>query len=98
MKRLPPGLIYTILVDGNPVVALEANRREAAELCKEDWFRTDLCALSWNGKPLCGLESKLRTRPATADEMIEYCRGSKQSNATDDILLVYLIDLDGRLG
>ena len=58
MKRSPPGLIYTILVDGNPVVALEANAREAAELCREEWFRADLCTLSSDGKPLCGLGSK----------------------------------------
>jgi hypothetical protein len=41
--RAPLGLIYTILVDGRPVVALEATGREAVELCREEWFRTELC-------------------------------------------------------
>ena len=95
MKRSPPGLIYTILVDGNPVVALEANAREAAELCREEWFRADLSTLSSDGKPLCGLGSKLQARPATEDERSEYAEGSKEADASDDILFVYLVHLDG---
>ena len=86
MKRSPPGLIYTILIDGNPVVALEANAREAAELCREEWFRADLCTLSSDGKPLCGLGSKLQARPATEDERSEYSEGSKEADPSDDIL------------
>ena len=86
MKRSPPGLIYTILVDGNPVVALEANAREAAELCREEWFRADLSTLSSDGKPLCGLGSKLQARPATEDERSEYAEGSKEADASDEIL------------
>ena len=61
-------LIYTILVDGKPVVALEAKGREAAELCREEWFRADLCALSSNGEPICGIGSKLQARPAIEEE------------------------------
>jgi hypothetical protein len=64
MKPTSGALIYTILVDGKPVVALEARGREAAELCREEWFRSDLCALSSNGEPLCGIGSKLQARPA----------------------------------
>ena len=55
MKRALPALTYTILVDGKPVVALEARGREAAELCREEWFRSDLCALSSNGEAVCGI-------------------------------------------
>ena len=54
MKRAPTGLVYTILVDGKPIVALEASGREAAELCKEEWFRAELSALNSNGVPICG--------------------------------------------
>ena len=94
-EAVAAGLIYTILVDGNPVVALEANAREAAELCREEWFRADLCTLSSDGKPLCGLGSKLQARPATEDERSEYSEGSKEADASDDILFVYLVHLDG---
>jgi hypothetical protein len=59
----PLGLIFTIEVDGKPTVAFEARHfREAAELCKEEWLRDDLNALSSNGVPLCGIGSKLRAR------------------------------------
>jgi hypothetical protein len=66
--RAPLGLIYTILVDGRPVVALEATGREAVELCREEWFRTELCALSSNGEPLCRIGSKLQARVAVEEE------------------------------
>ena len=64
MKPTSAALIYTILVDGKPVVALETRGREAAELCREEWFRSDLCALSSNGEAVCGIGSKLQARRA----------------------------------
>ena len=63
MKRVLPALIYTILVDGKPIVALEAEGREAAELCREEWFRADLCALSSNGEPICGINPNCKPGP-----------------------------------
>ena len=95
MKPTSGALIYTILVDGKPVVALEARGREAAELCREEWFRSDLCALSSNGEPLCGIGSKLQARPAHEDERARFLEGSKEAKTSDDILFVYLVDLDG---
>jgi hypothetical protein len=92
--RVPLGLIYTILVDGRPVVALEATGREAVELCREEWFRTELCALSSNGEPLCRIGSKLQARVAVEEERTSYQEASKEVQASDDILLVYLVELD----
>ena len=95
MKRVLPALIYTILVDGKPIVALEAKGREAAELCREEWFRADLCALSSNGEPICGIGSKLQARPASEEERIRYQEASKEAEVSDEILFVYLVELDG---
>jgi hypothetical protein len=95
MKRAPPGLVYTILVDGKPIVAFEANGREAAELCKEEWFRAELSALNSSGEPICGTGSKLQARTAIEKEMAEYRQGSKEAEDSDDLMFVYLIDLDG---
>lgn len=95
MKRVLPALIYTILVDGKPIVALEAKGREAAELCREEWFRADLCALSSNGEPICGIGSKLQARPAIEEERIRYQEASKEAEVSDEILFVYLVELDG---
>jgi hypothetical protein len=74
MKRAPKGLIYTILADGKPIIALEASGREAAELCKEEWFRAELSALNSNGEPICGTGSKLQARPAIEEEIASYRR------------------------
>ena len=93
--QAPKVLVYTILVDGKPVVALEARGREASELCREEWFLADLRALSSNGEPLCGNGSKLRARPATEEEIVIYQQGSREAEAADDLLFVYLVDLDG---
>ena len=94
MKRELPALTYTILVDGQPVLALEATGREAAELCKEDWFRADLRQLTSNGEPLCKMGSKLQARPSLDEERIKFQEGSKEVEASDDLLFVYLVDLD----
>ena len=51
--------------------------------------------LSSDGKLLCGLGSKLQARPATEEERSEYADGSKEADASDDILFVYLVHLDG---
>jgi hypothetical protein len=39
MKRAPKGLIYTILAGDKPVVALEANGREAASFVRKIGFK-----------------------------------------------------------
>ena len=95
MMRAPKGLVYTILADAKPIVVLEASGREAAELCREEWFRADLCRLTSNGEPLCKIESKLQARPSAEDERVKYLEGSNEAKESDDILLVYLVDLDG---
>ena len=90
------GLIFTIEVDGVPTVAFEARQlREAAELCKEDWLRDDLNALSSNGVPLCGIGSKLRARIANEPERLAYREAANGAQLSDDILLAYLVELDG---
>jgi len=94
--RSPFGLIFTIEVDGKPAVAFEARQlREASELSKEAWFRADLNAVNSNGVPLCGIGSKLRARIANEPEREIYRAAAEVTEAADDILLVYLVELDG---
>ena len=80
MKRAPTRLIYTILADDRPIVAFEASGREAAELCKEKWFRAELSALNSNGGPICRTGSKLQTRLAIEEEIASYWQGSKEAD------------------
>jgi hypothetical protein len=93
MKRASKGLIYTILADGKPIVALEASVREAASVAKEEWFRAEVSALNSNGEPICGTESKLQARPAIEEEIASYRQGSKEAEDSNDLLFVYLVDL-----
>jgi hypothetical protein len=91
----PVGLIFTIEVDGRPTVSFEARQlREASELCQEEWFRSDLNALSSNGEPICKVGSKLKARVANETERAKYRDGAQEVEVSDDIVMVYLIDLD----
>jgi len=94
--RSPLGLIFTIEVDGKPVVSFEARQlREASELCTAQWLRKDLNTLSSNGVSLCGIGSKLRARTANEAEREIYRQAVKDAETSDDILLAYLVELDG---
>ena len=63
MKAKPQALIYTILANDPPIVAMEATGTEARELCKEEWFREELSLLKRKGEPLYNLGIQLRARP-----------------------------------
>jgi hypothetical protein len=94
--RSPLGVIFTIEVDGKPAVAFEARQlREAAELSKEAWFRADLNSVISNGVPLCAVGSKLKARIANEAEREIYRAVAEVTEASDDILFVYLVELDG---
>jgi hypothetical protein len=96
MARSTLGLIYTIEVDAKPIVAIKVKQsREAAEICKEEWLRSDLESLSSNGEPLCRTASKLRARIANDAERATYVEAAADVKQSDDILLVYLVELDG---
>lgn len=94
MKPKTQALIYTILADDQPIVAIEATRTEARELCNEQWFREELSLFKWQGEPIYRLGIQLRARPATEDEWVKYDAASREAGKSEDILFVYLIDLD----
>ena len=77
-----------------PIVAIEATGTEARELCKEDWFREELSLMKWKGEPLYNLGIQLRARPATEEEWVRYDEASREAGKSEEILFVYLIDLD----
>jgi hypothetical protein len=83
-------------IDGKPTIAFEANSfREASDLCKEDWLRADLSVLNSNGIPLCGPSAKLRVRMANGTETQTYRAAEREVQASDDLVLAYLVELDG---
>jgi len=89
-------VVFAMEIDGKPTVAFEANNfREASELCKEEWFRADLSVLTSNGVPLCNPTAKLKARQANESETQIYRDVEKNAEASDDLVLVYLVELDG---
>ena len=92
----PLGIVFAMDIDGRPTLAFEAkNVREASELCKEGWLRADLSTLTSNGIPLCTAASKLTVRRATETETQVYRDADREAQAADDLLLAYLVELDG---
>ena len=69
MKYTPTARLFTVEIDGKPIVSIEAiSSREANELLKEEWFREDLCELRSGGEPLWDGKANLRSRPANEAE------------------------------
>lgn len=96
MNQVQVVSIFTIEIDGNPTIAFEAkNMAEARGLCKEQWLRDDLSALSSDGLALCGVGAKLAVRRATQCETDVYRQAERTVQASDDLVLAYLVDLDG---
>ena len=94
MKREPKGLIYTILIEDKAVVAVEASASEARELCKEEWFLEELSLLKSNGEPLHRPGLRIRARPAAEEEWVRYDRACSADDDTEDMVFVYLVELD----
>jgi hypothetical protein len=94
MKRETQTLIYTILIEDKPVIALEASRSEAGQLCKEEWLLDELARLKLNGEPLYRPGLRMRVRPSTEEEWVRYDKACSAADDTEDIVFVYLVDLD----
>jgi hypothetical protein len=89
--------IFTIEVDGKPTFAFKAKRYSEAEtICQGEQLRTKLSALKSGDFPLAPEENSiLDVRLAHRDEAALYKQAAPGSQSTDDLLLVYLVELDG---
>ncbi len=86
--------IFAIEVDGKPVLAFGAKRySEAQAICTDEQLRTKLSSLKSGAVPLCGDNTILRVRLAHPKEAARYRQATSQS--TEDLILVYLVKLDG---
>lgn len=93
-------LIYTIDVDGKPVVCFPAKSwSKARELAREEWLRANLCVQRSAGAPLAGPTSKIRSRLATLDEIARFEKHrAVHGRQPDDLELAYLVELDDCAG
>jgi len=84
---------FTIEVDGKPVLTFETRLYSEAEaILSDERLRRGLCAATSGGVPICDEHSILRLRLARPDEAKRYKEATSQP--TDDLKLVYLVDLD----
>ena len=88
--------IFTIEIGDTPTLTFEAqNLREAHELCHEQWLKDDLAEAKSDGVPLWDGKAMLRARIALPDESAVFAEAKNNSQPSDGLMLVYLIELDG---
>jgi hypothetical protein len=88
--------IFTLEVDGKPTLAFEAKRYSEAEaICGDEELRAKLRLLKSGDIPICGDNAVLAVRLAHPDEAAFYRQAVGASRSTDDLRLVYLVQLDG---
>jgi len=88
--------VFTIEIGGTPTLTFEAqNLREAQELCHEQWLKDDLAEVKSAGAPLWDGKAKLRARMALPDESALFTEAKTNSQPSDGLMLVYLVELDG---
>jgi hypothetical protein len=86
---------FTIEIDRQPVLVLQAKRQREAEGICQEWLQTNLTALTSNGVPLCDGKLEAHVRLAHPDEKARYLEASETPRSPDDIKVVYLVELDG---
>lgn len=91
----PTSRIFTIEVDGKPTVVFEASSwAEARELSREEWFRAELSVQMSAAAPLSTSTSSYRTRYALPAEVARFELGDALGRPSEDLELVYLVELD----
>lgn len=95
MTPTPVARVFVLSVGERPILAFEArNTPEARELCSEPWLLDDLAALKSEGHPIWNGQDKISVRPGAADEISLFHEADGTEDA-EEILLVYLVALDG---
>ena len=88
--------VFTIEIGGTPTVTFEAKSlREANEICNAPWLRDDFTSTHSNGAPLWDGKAQLRARMGYEDEIATFDDASRDTQPSDGMLLVYLVELDG---
>ena len=89
--------IFTIEVDGKATLAFEAKRYSDAEaICGDEGLRTKLSLLKACDVPICGDNALLDVRLARPDEAAVFKQAVGASQSTGDLMLVYLVEVDGQ--
>jgi hypothetical protein len=88
--------LFTIEIGDTPTLTFEAQTlREAHKLCNEQWLKDDLAEAKSDGAPLWDGKAKLRARVARPDESALFAEATNNGQASDRLMLVFLVELDG---
>jgi hypothetical protein len=86
---------FTIEVDGRPTIAFKARKyAEAEAICEDQGLRAKLRLLKSGQVPICSDNATIIVRLAHPDEAALYGQATSASPSTDNVMLVYLVELD----
>jgi len=89
--------IFTIEVDGKATLVFEAKRYSDAEaICGDEGLRTKLSLLKSGDVPICADNAHFNVRLARPDEAAVFKQAVGASQFNDDLMLVYLVEVDGQ--
>ena len=87
--------IFTIEIDGKPTIAFEAKKYSEAEtICHDEALQARLRVMKSGKVPVCGDNAILEVRLANPDEAVLYRQAAGASKSTEELMIVYLIELD----
>jgi hypothetical protein len=96
MTSSPGESVFALQIGGVPVLTFQAvTHREAAGLPREQWLRNDLQEARSNGAPLWDGKAKLSVRQGSPEEVARFLETKTATvDGSDDLVLVYLVELD----
>ena len=74
----------------------QAARGRPDKFAKKSWLLNDLSILRSGGARLRTAKSKLSVRPASPDEATVFGLVANRMNASEEMVLAYLVDLDSQ--
>jgi hypothetical protein len=92
----PSPQIFTLEIDGKPVLVFEATGlAQAREIGLDVDLRTDLSALTSEGIPICAEGATPAARPAVQTEIAAFKRAVELAPASHEPTMAFLIKIDG---
>jgi hypothetical protein len=90
--------IFTVDVDGRPLIAFNASGMEEAQgIAALSEFRSDLEELTSRGLRICSHTSCIAVRSATDAEISAFQSALEGASASDAATFVFLVEIDGVL-
>lgn len=89
-------LVYTLEIEGRPVVAFAADSNsELGEIQKEGRILENLKRLKSEGAPLWDARASVTVRTARSKERSLYCQVAEEATVgPEDLVLAYFVELD----